>query len=152
MADVPVRWAQIITITNSKVITIRCSQHMLTLVPIWNFTAWGRLVDAQWCIEDSLMVMTHTTRIRGVFDVALYSLQCFSSGPMHTASIFCQEFGMSRFYHSTTLLIMWFLCCNWLKLLYVSPVPWFSIVSASSSIHWAIYLYYYHQYHHYCHE
>ena len=41
--------------------------------------------------------------------IALNSLQCFTNGPMHTASIFIADLQMSQFYHSATLFITQFL-------------------------------------------
>ena len=74
--------------------------------------------------------MTHTTQIRGIFDIAnslqyhLNLLQCFSNGPMHTASFFCYKFTavviLSLSYPFNHMIFCAILCCNWLKLLYVS--------------------------------
>ena len=75
-------------------------------------------------------------------DIALNSLQCFSNGPMHTASIFHHEFVdmviLSFYYPFHCMIFCVILYCNWLKLLYVLPFAWFSVCLASSSIHWTI--------------
>ena len=91
-----------------------------------------------------VMLMTHTMRIRGILtlriypDIALDSLQCFSNGPMHTGGIFHHEFtdvAIWSIYYPFNCMI---LCCNWLKLLYVSLFAWFITSLASSSIHTTI--------------
>ena len=64
-----------------------------------------------------LMLMTRTMRIR--CDIALHSLQCFSNGPMHTASVFHSEFTdimiLSLYYPFHHVIFCVILCCNWVE-------------------------------------
>ena len=110
---------------------------------LWRwFSVWGRISDSismhvsVW-LSMGVMLMTHTTQICSVFDIVILSLICWNI--FQSSHVHCQHFSswIHRCLNFMALLpfklhnFCVILCCNWLKLLHVSPFAWLSMCLAS---------------------